>query len=124
MHGQLLGRGATLRAEVDLVGVGTAGGPAASEWPRLHPVEGARPAVDARVLRGRGAQQLVGAHAQRGAKGGNVVEGQAALAGLKAAEGRDIDVRALGDLLERQPPLRAQFPEPPTGADVDRLLEL
>jgi len=46
-------------------------------------------------------------------------EGQAALAGLEAAERRDVDVRAFGDLLEGQPPLGAQLSEPSADAEVD-----
>ena len=85
-------------------------------------VVGPRPLADARVLRGQRAEQLVGAHAERGGEGGDVVEGQAALAGLEAAERRDVDARPSGDLLERQAALRAQLPEPAADADVDGLL--
>ena len=51
-----------------------------------------------------------------------MVQREAALAGLEAAERGDVDARALGDLLEGQPPLRAELPQPPAGADVDGLL--
>jgi len=50
-----------------------------------------------------------------------VVEGEA-FAGLEAAEHRNVDARAFAHLLERQPPLGAQFPKPPAYADIDGLL--
>jgi len=42
--------------------------------------------------------QLIGADAERGGEGGDVVERQSALSRLQAAERGDVDARALGDL--------------------------
>ncbi len=44
------------------------------------------------------------------------------MAGLEAAERREVDARALGDLPEGQPPLRAQLPESSADAGVEGLL--
>ena len=65
--------------------------------------------------------QVVGAHAERLRQRGEVVEGKAALAGLQAAERREVDVRALGDLGEREALLGTQLAQPAANADLDRL---
>jgi hypothetical protein len=50
-----------------------------------------------------------------------VIEGEAPLAGLQAAQRRDVDARALGDLLQREAALGAQLAQPPPDAGVDGL---
>jgi hypothetical protein len=51
------------------------------------------------------AQQLVGGDAQRVGERRDVVEREPPLARLQAAERRDVDVRPIGNLLQREPQL-------------------
>ena len=91
-------------ADLDAVGVDAGGRPAVRERPHRHArrTGAARPRT-ARVLARRRPEQLVGADAERGGERRDVVEGEAALAGLQPAQRRDVDVGRLGDLLQRQP---------------------
>ena len=55
-------------------------------------------------------------------EGGDVVEGEAALAVLQSAERRDVDARARRDLLQGQAAGGAQLAQPPADAQVEGLL--
>ena len=88
----------------------------------VRPLRRIGSAAHARVLRRPRAEQVVGADAERGGERGQVVEGEPALAGLEPAERGDVDVRPLGDLLQRQPPLGPQLAQAPAHAGVDGLL--
>ena len=87
-----------------------------------HAVAADRLGAHAGVLRRARAEQVVGADAERRGERGEVVEREPALAGLEAAERREVDVRALGDLGEREPLLGAELAQPSPDADVDGLL--
>ena len=51
-----------------------------------------------------------------------MVQGQATLARLEAAERGHVDAGAAGHVLERQTALNAQFPQPPSNPQVDIVL--
>ena len=106
----------------DLVRVQPARRAVAGQRPVGHVVMGVRSAPDAGVLRLGRAQQFVGADRQRGGESGEVVERESALTRLQPAQCRHVDARPAGDVLQRQPVLRAQFAQPPTDPDVDAVL--
>ncbi len=77
------------------------------------------PHADTRILGGRRAEKLIGAHAKRGRESRDVVEGKPALAGLDATEGGDIHADLFCDLLESEPTLGAKLPQPAADARID-----
>lgn len=88
--------------DVHLVGVEAAGAGPIGQRPHRQTVEASGWLSHPRVRRWRGAEQVVGADAQRVGEKWDVIERQASLAGLEPAKRGQVDVGALGHLLERQ----------------------
>jgi hypothetical protein len=122
VHGQLGGRRAPLSGDAGLVGEQAPAGAPVRERPVGDAVGPERFAADSGIGPRRRAEQVVGGDVEGGGEPRDVVEGQATLAGLEAAEGGDVDVRPLGDLLEGQLALGAQLAQPSADLGVDRIV--
>ena len=85
---------------MDLVRLDSSRRTAIGERPERQPVVCAGSAADAWVGRRGGAEQFVGAHSECGGERGEVVESEAALAGLEPAQRGHVDGGPFGDLLE------------------------
>jgi hypothetical protein len=118
---EALGRPAAPRADGDLERLQSRAA-AAGERPEREALDLARLAAHARVVGFRAAEQLVGRDAERRRERRDVVEREAALARLQAAERRHVHVRPLRDLLEGEAELRAPLVQAAAGPAVDGLL--
>ena len=109
-----------VRVHDDLVRAQSARRFAVRERPHREPVGGARLGPHARIAAWLAAEEFVGADAEGGREGRQVIEREPAFAGFKAAEGRHVEARALGHLLEREPAFRAQRAQPQPHGLLDR----
>ena len=96
----------------------------ARQWPERDVVVRVGAAPYPRVGHLGCPQQFVGADRQRFGETGEMVQGQATLARLEAAEGGHVDAGATSHVLERQTALNTQFPQPPSNPQVDIVLRL
>jgi hypothetical protein len=79
------------------------------EWPHRQAVSGDGFAANPRIGRRRASEQVVGTDSECCCESGNVIEGEAPLPGLEAAEHRDVDVRSIADLLKGQTLFEAEL---------------